>query len=296
MARAFAIVLAIGIVAGFYYIVLWPIQKLDRCYAVSVERGVAFVDCAGHRAIQELPSKDGNPLEHVIFTIHGSQLLYWSRIDSALGVVDRPGAKPRWYTVDRHGRGLHHAVRRISTDGRFVVMDIGHRGSEEPVLSLDLRNGKWKRMEGVLQARIDPSGTGQIAMRTAQRGFMIGEIRGDGGTHAISRVARVWDWDYDFGARNLYVLESIGSSITIVGDNGRVRRASLPATWNGLSVFWQGELGELWVGGYGAISAILRAPVFSGAGTYLGALHVSGPTFYLQSIDCRSIYLPKAKG
>lgn len=284
------ILMAVGVAVYTYLVVFWPIQKLHRCFAFPGEDGVTFVEPDGRGVKRALQSTDGKPLEYPIFAVHDSRLFYWSRPDSSLGVVSGSSKEPKWYPVTRDTSRPDLRVRRISTDGRFVAMDIGSRLDKESALFLDLQNGRWERLPDATQIRLDPSGSGQVVVYTLQGKFVARNINGGKNPRIISQIPYVWDWDYAFDTKTLYILKSGLEHICVQDSSGLIKQVKLPMGWNGLAVFWQPEYKELWVPGHGVFS-VLKVPVLSGAGRYIGVLPPFGPPFYVQGMDCKDMRL-----
>lgn len=283
-------VVVLGLIIACYRLAIWPIRELDRCLVISTIDGIVLVDDSGCKEERTVLSRDGKLLKTPRFVAHGSQFLYWSAPDSALRLVSNNGKRSRWYPLDQQASGPNWHAKRMSTDGRFVAIDFGSRLAKQSVSLLELKSGRWQRLSNVVQARLDPSGTGEIVLHTMEGEFLVGSIMDEKDRHLISTITKVWDWDYDFNRKTLYVLESTGNRICIQNRAGIVKYVRLPIARAGMSVFWNARHGELWVGSHGPFSMSCKPCVFSGDGRYLGALHTAGPPFYIQGMDCKTIY------
>ncbi len=267
----FAALVVMGALFLLYWIAFWPVKKVARSYVASsqsgVQSGIVFVDLDGRKAKLPLYSSTGEPLDP-IFTIRGSQVLYWSWPDKSFAAMDIKSRKVKWYGI---GEDLGYG--RITCDSRFVSMDSGPLADERIAVLLDTKTEEWKKLGGVAEIRVDPSGTGRMVMLQEDGVFVSASTGNTENRHVLCKFREVRNWDYDFENSRLFVLRKyVQNEITVWSGNGSTKQLRLPINAQAFRPIWQSRVHELWVVGSGPTSATPRTLIFSSDLQYLGAL------------------------
>jgi hypothetical protein len=139
---------------------------------------------------------------------------------------------------------------------------------------LDTKTEDWKKLEGVVGVRVDPTDTGRMVMLQEDGQFVAANTANTEKRHFLCRFPEVRNWDYDFENNRFFVLRKyVENEITVWSGNGSTKQLRLPINAQAFRPIWQSRVHELWVIGSGPTSATPRTLIFSSDLEYLGALH-----------------------
>lgn len=271
------------VAAIFFYVVFyWPLRKISRSYLCSTSTGVRLHSKNGEETDYLLRSSKGDTLDFTPFATADSTFVYWSWSDLAVSVTRGVHASPQWFHLPSSLGMQDWSANRMTTDGRFVSIDIGTFHSNF-VMVLDVKNGKWEKLE-VSTARIDKKGTGRIVGLTYNGDLIeqrLPDLRNIKKLVALGK--NVGEWDYDFESNKIYFLRNNDILPRVhVRTVPSGREAKLPFVWEPLKLFWQPKARELWVAGCGLWS-IPKTPVYSAKGRFIGDMDTG--EFYLEELD-----------
>ncbi len=280
-----AVVFTVAGYAIWYRLALWPMRTLDRCYLISCEGGICIVQTAREATAYRLPSMSGHALRFPPFALADRVFLYWSDPDAALCITNMESRNVRWLQMPRQLGLCQWNVDRLSADGSYAILNIRNQTARK-ALVVDLKRNIWRIMPNTCQARIDPCGSGRVALRTTDGTIIVEDIAGKFHKVIAKGLDSAKDFDYDFSSETLYVLERDQSHFQSVSNGNLRKRTRLPWPWIGLSIIWQRDIVEIWIPGHSLLS-ILKLPVFSAQGEYLGDAGLYLPSFYAEAANSK---------
>lgn len=174
--------------------------------------------------------------------------------------------RPKWSKSPLKLDWKRCRIDRLSTDGHFAGVNVRRDEAVDSAYVVDMRTGKWKALDHALKCRMDPSGSGRMAMLLSDGRIVMRRLGSEGKDVLLARPRLALDWDYDFDSDRLYVVD--GDYLYIISKTGTKRR-HMPVPWFGYSVFWQKGSREVWVQAEGLYSWD-KVHVFSANGWYLG--------------------------